>query len=91
MNIIHDKNNNRFTTVQDGETAYVEYILHEDSLALTQTIVPEKISKQGIGTALVKHAFEYAAAHHLVIKPYCSFVVSFLNKNKAYQKQLKKG
>ncbi len=89
MNITHNQSENRFEVIVDGETAYIDYILHEGSIALTHTIVPERISGRGIGTALVKHAFNYAKEKNLAVKPYCSFVVEFLNKNEAYQKQLK--
>lgn len=89
MNIIHHPSQNRFETAADGETAYLDYMLYGDSIALMHTAVPEKISGRGIGTALVKHAFAYAQEHHLAVKPYCSFVVAFLNKNEAYRSQLK--
>ncbi|HTN46179.1 MAG TPA: GNAT family N-acetyltransferase [Flavipsychrobacter sp.] len=89
MTITHNPEQNRFETVVEGETAHVDYILHDDSIALTHTIVPDKIGRRGIATELVKYAFEYAKEHGLAVKPYCSFVVAFLNKHESYQEQLK--
>ena len=90
MMILHKPDEHRFETVVDGETAYIEYVLQGDSLALLHTVVPQKIERRGIGTDLVKYAFQYAKENDLVIKPFCSFVVHFLNKNKSYQEQLKR-
>jgi len=89
MDVSQNKRENRFETTVDNEKAYIEYILYEDSIVLTHTVVPEKISGRGIATFLVKYAFQYAKERHLAVKPFCSFVVSFLNKHEEYREQLK--
>lgn len=89
MNIIHNPALSRFEMTTDGETAQIDYMLLDDAIAITHTRVPAKIEGKGIGTALVKHVFAYAKEKGLAVKPYCSFVVDFLNKNEGYRGQLK--
>lgn len=54
--ISHNKNNCRFETVVDGYTAYVEYVIADNTIDIIHTIVPREIGGKGIAAALVEAA-----------------------------------
>lgn len=88
--ITHNTNTQRFETTIDGITAYLSYkILDNDTLKYDHTIVPEALGGRGIGSALVKHALDYALANNKKIVPACSFVLNYINKHTSYQSVLK--
>lgn len=85
MNIIHDEQNQRFETVIDDLTAYLSYeIIADDTLDYNHTIVPSALGGRGIGKALASEALAYADKHGKKVRPSCSFVASFINKNPQY-------
>lgn len=85
MNIKHNPTANRFETVIDGHTAYLSYNkVNDTTLDYNHTIVPSQLGGRGIGTALVKHALDYAKESGLKIVPSCSFVRHFISKHSDY-------
>ena len=60
LSIIHRPETNRFETVVDGVTAYVEYRKEDDSIDILHTIVPPAIEGRGIASRLVGAAYDYA-------------------------------
>lgn len=59
--IVHNPQTRRFELKKDGYTAFLSYSVHNShTLAYEHTIVPPEIGGQGIGTALVKYALDYA-------------------------------
>ena len=54
LSIIHRPETNRFETVVDGVTAYVEYRKEDDSIDILHTIVPPAIEGRGIASRLSK-------------------------------------
>lgn len=86
MNITHNPTAQCFETFIEGHRAYLSYeIVDDTTLNYNHTIVPKALDGQGIGTALVKYALEYAKAHHKKIVPSCSFVVAFIQRRPEYQ------
>ncbi len=79
--IIHDKEKLRFLITVEGHTGYVEYRITQAIMELRHTYVPEELQGRGIAAILVTAALEYAVENGLIIKPVCSYVKSFLQKN----------
>lgn len=86
MDIIHNIAHQRFETTIDGITAYLSYAIIDDStLNYNHTIVPKELGGRGLGTALVKHALDYAKENDKKVVPSCSFVASHINRCAEYQ------
>lgn len=85
IDIKHNEQAHRFETTIDGQTGYISYQQRGDSLVYDHTIVPQALGCQGIGSALVKHALDYAREHDKKVVPQCSFVASYINDHADYQ------
>ena len=76
---------NRFEMRLDGETAYVAYRRMPESINYISTFVPDALRGQGVGSALVEYALDYAAEKGLIIIPTCPFVREYIDKYKRYR------
>ena len=85
LDITHNKNAHRFETTIDGQTGYISYQERDNTLVYDHTIVPQSLGGQGIGSALVAHALDYARAHDKKVVPQCPFVASYISKHPEYQ------
>ena len=85
LEIIHNKAAKRFETSIDNHTGYISYQERDDKLVYDHTIVPQELGGRGIGSALVKHALNYAREQHKKVIPQCSFVSSYISKHPEYQ------
>jgi len=65
----------------DHHIAYIEYQLKDNMLTLVHTEVPEALRGQGVGSAIISKALEYAQTHQLKIKPECSFVIAYIQRH----------
>lgn len=88
MNIVHNEAAKRFETLIDGQTGYISYKEREDKLVYDHTIVPLQLGGHGVGSALVKHALDYARENNKKVIPQCSFVSSYIDKNPDYKNLL---
>ena len=85
LDITHNQNAQRFETTIDGQTGYISYQERGDTLVYDHTIVPQQLGGQGVGSALVEHALNYARKHDKKVVPQCSFVASYIKKHPKYQ------
>ncbi len=85
IDITHDTQNQRFETTIDNQTGYISYQERGDALVYDHTIVPQQLGGRGVGSALVKHALNYARENDKKVIPQCSFVASYINKHPEYQ------
>ena len=85
LTITHDEQGKRFETSIDGHTGYISYQERDDKLVYDHTIVPQELGGRGIGSALVKHALNYAREQNKKVIPQCSFVSSYISKHPDYQ------
>lgn len=85
LNITHNEQTNRFETTVDGQTGYVSYKDRGDTLVYDHTEVPKSLEGQGVGSALIKHALDYAREHDKKVVPQCPFVASYINKHPDYE------
>lgn len=75
----------RFETTQDGHTAYLSFVrLPDGNLAYEHTIVPSALGGRGLGGKLVQHALDWAAGQGVKIRPDCSFVQAYIERNPQY-------
>lgn len=82
-----NKQEHRFEmTLGEGKSAFIDYTAAGAGvLALTHTEVPEEFEGKGIGSALVKGAFEIIRAEGMKIVPECRFVAAYLRRHTEYQ------
>lgn len=85
LEINHNQLANRFETSIDDQTGYISYKERGDTLVYDHTIVPQALGGRGIGSALVKHALNYARDNGKKVIPQCSFVSAYISKNPEYQ------
>lgn len=84
IDITHNENAQRFETTIDGHTGYISYQDQGDTLVYDHTIVPSELGGKGVGSALVKHALDYARSHDKKVVPQCSFVATYIKKRPEY-------
>lgn len=85
IHIRHNQQANRFETEIDGLIGYISYQEQGDTLIYDHTIVPSELGGRGVGSALVKHALDYAQAEGKSVLPQCSFVSAYIQKHPEYQ------
>ena len=85
IQINHDKQAKRFETTIEGQTGYLSYQDKGDVLVYDHTIVPQALGGHGVGSALAKHALNYAREQNKKVVPQCSFVEAYINKHPEYQ------
>lgn len=79
---VHDNlSQSRFELTTDKGTAFIAYRQTGDVLTLDHTEVPESMSGQGIGSALVKGALDLIRQRGQKLVAQCSFVARYLEKN----------
>lgn len=85
--VIDNKPEHRFEmALGEGKSAFIEYAERSAGvLALTHTEVPEEFEGKGVGSALVKKAFEIIRAKDMKIVPECRFVAAYLRRHPEYQ------
>jgi predicted GNAT family acetyltransferase len=76
----------RFNLAIEGHVAYVEFERLPNGIACTHTIVPQPLEGRGVGSRLVKHVLDYAAANQLKVRPDCSFVKAWIDRHPEYQR-----
>lgn len=82
--IRHIPQTHRFETTVNGFTAFVNYQVVNGALDILHTIVPVPIEGQGIASALVREAYEYAKSNGLKCKATCSYAVAWLRRNPTF-------
>ena len=85
IDITHNQAANRFETTIEGHTGFISYQDQDDRIVYDHTIVPSELGGKGVGSALVKHALDYARSEGKKVIPTCSFVASYINKHAEYQ------
>ncbi|STZ07632.1 Uncharacterised protein [Moraxella caprae] len=87
--ITHNPATQRFEATIDEHTGFLSYeVIDDDTLNYNHTIVPKELGGRGLGTALVKHALDYARDNGKKVVPSCSFVASYIDRRDEYQSLL---
>ena len=82
--IENDPERSRFAADIDGRTAFVEYRLRDNKIYLAHTEVPPALEGRGIGSALARHALDYARSNKMEVVPSCPFIASYIRSHPAY-------
>jgi len=85
LSVTNNEQKNRFEAEHEGKTAFIEYEVQGDIFNLTHTEVPKEIGRKGFGTELVKGALHIIKEAGKSVKPTCSFVAHFIEKNSEYK------
>ncbi len=81
MEIQHDPDRRRFSTVLDGQTAVIDYALDENVMTITHTGVPDAIGGRGVAAALMSKALDTARHSGWQVYPACSYAAAYLAKH----------
>ena len=81
VDIRHDPEEQRFSTVIDGQTGVLDYALDEGVMTLTHTGVPEAIGGRGVAAELMRAALDAARHNGWKVYPACSFAAAYLAKH----------
>ncbi|MDD4638062.1 MAG: GNAT family N-acetyltransferase [Bacteroidales bacterium] len=85
--ILHVPEKQRFETEQECVVAYVEYQVKGDSFDIVSTQVPQPLEGRGVGTSLVRFAYQYAVDNGLKPKATCPFAAIWLKRHPEYEKE----
>ena len=78
----------QFELEAEGHTARIEYIIMANKIFLTHTEVPAEMEGKGIGSKIVKLAFEEIEKRKLKLIPLCPFVAKYLTKHPEWKRIL---
>lgn len=82
--IFHDVDGSRFEVARDGEVVGVLGYADADGVRdLLHTVVAPEFERQGLAGALVRAAVDDARAQGLSIRPTCTYVQHWLDRNPA--------
>jgi len=82
---------NRYELEIDGTIAFVNYSRTSGVATFSHAEVPQKLSGQGVGSALARGALELARAQGYKVIPRCSFIVAFIRKHPEFQDLVAEG
>jgi predicted GNAT family acetyltransferase len=82
---VHKPDRNRFEITESGLTAYVEYYVHDGAVDILHTIVPIGLENRGIGSALVRAAYDWGRKEGLAAVATCSFAHAWLRRHPEYK------
>ena len=81
LDVIHDKENQRFTLDINGELAKVDYSLRDNLMYLNHSEVPYNLRGRGIGKVLVAKTFEKLTAEKYKAVAVCSYIRAIKNRS----------
>ena len=84
IKVTHDTENKRFLANIDSYEAYASYSLQDDIIKLYSTYTPPHLRGRGIAETIVEQVFHYAREHNLKVEPACSYVQTFISRNKEF-------
>jgi predicted GNAT family acetyltransferase len=83
--VTHDQDHHRFTVMQDGLTAELNYRMAGNQMVITHIGVPRALEGRGIGSALAKAGLDYARRQGMGVVPLCSFARRYIERTPEYQ------
>jgi len=86
MEIMHDIAKQKFYLIVDNLESHLEYVRMDNVLNLIHTYVPIELRGKGIAAKIVEAALTYVKENNLKIIPSCSYVASYIEKHKEYEK-----
>ena len=82
----HDEDQHKFFVSLGKDEAYLKYkVLPSGDLDFYSTFVPDSGRGMGLAAKLVLTGFEFAKSNHQKVKPTCSYVAAFFEKNNEWK------
>lgn len=81
---IHKPGERRFEIHEEGGVAYAEYHIHDGAIDIVHTIVPMQLENRGIGSALVRAAYDWGRSEGLRPMGACHFAHIWLRRHPEY-------
>lgn len=91
IEIVENPRLRRFDAIIDGQAAFLDYRRRGKIIFLTHTEVPPAVAGRGIGSALARHALEFARANSLEVVPTCPFIANYVRQHTSYFNLLARG
>jgi predicted GNAT family acetyltransferase len=82
VDVVHRPERSRFEAEVEGGVAFLSYERAGDTAVMTHTIVPRELEGRGIAGRLAETAVGWARGEGLEIEPQCSYVRSWLHRNR---------
>lgn len=79
--IVNNETKNHFEFNVNNHISFIEYSSMGNQVSLNHTIVPDELSGQGVGSALVEKTLTYLKEANKKILPFCPFVFAFIKKH----------
>ncbi len=83
--VTNEEGRRRFELEEEGETAFITYVVEGERITLTHTIVPPDIEGRGVGSRLVRGALDAVREQGLKVVPQCSFVRGYIERHEEYR------
>lgn len=84
----HNQAEKRFEWIEDGVTSELVYELQNGVMSILHTGVPAAVGGRGIAADLTQTALHTAREHGWLVRPVCSYVAAYIQKNPEYQSLL---
>ena len=84
ITVQHNPAENRFEAIVDGLLSVADYHIADGVITFTHTFVPPELRGRGIAEKLVRTALDYARREQLRVVPACSYVGTFIRRNREY-------
>ena len=91
VDVRHNAALSRFEATVDGLLCVASYHLVDGVMRIHHTAVPRALTGRGIAARLVEAAIGYAAANHLEVEPWCSYVRTYMKRHPESQALLPDG
>lgn len=85
MNVIDNKEKNRFETKIDGHEAFIEYSVKPGILSLNHTEVDKALAGQGVASEMIEKVLLEIELRELKVIPVCSFIERYISKHPEWQ------
>lgn len=77
----HDIENCRFFLIFGGVTAFVKYLVEDDTIDIRHTIVPKEISGLGFASKLVETTYKWGDENGLKPRASCSYAAVWCKRH----------
>ena len=79
--VTHHAERHRYELHADGGVAVMEYEERGEAIAITHTLVPDRLAGRGLGTSLVKAGLADLRQRGIKVIPECPFVARYIERH----------
>lgn len=79
--VTHNEASKRFEAKVDGLVSRCDYRMHGSTMMLVHTEVPPQLEGRGIGSLLVRAAFEHAGRNGMDVLPVCAYARTWAERH----------